>query len=35
MPIETTNFISGAFNAVMLGLLTWAVLGEAAYGLLG
>ena len=35
MPIETTDFISGALNAVMLGLLAWAAFGEAVYRLTG
>jgi hypothetical protein len=35
MPIETTNFLSGAFNAVMLGLFAWAAFGEAACRLIG
>ena len=35
MPIEITDFISGAFNAMVLSLFAWAAFGEAAYGVFG
>ena len=34
MPIETSQFISGACNAMVLSLFAWAVFGEAVYRLL-
>ena len=35
MHTETTDFISGALNAVLIGLLAWAAFGQVTYGLLG
>jgi hypothetical protein len=35
MPIETIDFFRGAFYALALGLLGWAAVGEAIYGLIG
>ena len=34
MPSETTDFVEGASYAVLLGLLCWAAIGAAVYGLI-
>jgi hypothetical protein len=34
MPSETTDFVQGASYALMFGLLSWATIGAAVYGLI-
>ena len=34
MPSETTDFVEGASYALLLGLLCWAAIGAAVYGLI-
>ena len=35
MPADTLDFFRGAFYALALGLLGWAVFGEVLHGLIG
>jgi hypothetical protein len=35
MPVDPTDFIRGARNAFLLGLLGWAAIGGAIYKLVG
>jgi hypothetical protein len=35
MHTETTDFVSGALNALLISLIAWAAFGQVAYGLLG